>query len=308
MKRNVLLASHDAGGAEILSAWYARHASEWRIRLCVDGPAERIFRRDHGDVETVTLHDPELLSGVDWVLAGTSLESELERTVVARARGAGVHTVVFLDHWDLYAERFGEPHDWQERLPDRLWVGDAYAFDLALSVGFPRERLEMVPNPYFEKVIAAGRSDGRVPTARSVLYMCEPFSRKLKAVHGARADEYDFEERNLEEFLRAANRAATRPERITVRLHPSETENKYEGALRRAAGNLQVTVSSQQPLLDDILSHQVVVGVESMALVIATLLERRVYSCITGKQWAISLPHREIRRVGEFSRIFEELG
>lgn len=309
-KPRVLVVTHDAGGAEVLSAWCEQHAHDYRLLHCLDGPACRIFARDFQTLDVADLSVLDSFGPGDFVLTGSSLDSDWERTAITRARQKNVRCITFLEHWDLYRERFDCSTGLEQGLPDEVWVGDEYALRYAEQQGFPLDKLHLVPNPYFQKVRRSARSSA-LPSntgARSVLYVCEPISRKLSATYGRGASQYDDETDLMRRFLEAARRFRKRIDRVTLRLHPSEPPEKYQPIVAEFAEQIPVSLSKSPSLLDDIAAHDVIVGVESMALVIGLVLDKQcVYSCITGRQWPVSLPHREIRRATSFDTVFDSI-
>ncbi|MFH0909116.1 MAG: hypothetical protein V1929_10165 [bacterium] len=304
--RQVLLVSYDAGGAEMLSAWCeARDASD-SLTVCAEGPADGIFRRDWPALPRAGLDAMDRFTANDLVLTGTSLEADLERRAMARARKLGIHCVSFLDHWDLYVQRF----DAGDRpgtftLPDELWVGDPYAYQYAVSQGLPSEKLVVVDNPYVRKVrrLAAAYPGCRADGRRRLLYVCEPFTIKLRAIHDA-LEGFVNEDEHLGQFLDAARAHRGDIERITVRLHPRDARERFDEIVRSRAGDLPVRLSNEASLVADIMQHDTLVGVESMALVVGLVVGRTIYSCIPGRTWTISLPHPGIHRITTFESMF----
>ena len=115
----LLVAAHDAGGAEIIAAWLRRGRT---AQLWLDGPARGVFARRLP--ELAPLPDAPDPAGFDLVLCGSSGVADHERVLVRAARDAGVRSVVWLDHWVNYAARF-------DVLPDELWVCDEHAARIA---------------------------------------------------------------------------------------------------------------------------------------------------------------------------------
>jgi hypothetical protein len=304
---NVLLVAHDAGGAEILCAWCKEHQTRHQCFFALAGPARRIFRRDMGEPPLSGLEVMQGFGPHDFVLTGTSLEADLERRAIRLARQAGVRCVSFLDHWDLYAVRFRDAASGAPVFPDEIWLGDDYAWDFALKDGLPRDLLRRVDNPYFAALrrhaaaAPALLDDGRL----RLLFICEPVSRKLLATFGPDAKDYDDELANLGWLLQAASAHREAIAQITLRLHPAEPPDKYQGVAAPYWNTLPLAYSTEISLLNDLLAHSHIVGMESMALAIGVIMGRRVISCITGKAWPISLPHREIVRITDYRQLFE---
>ena len=62
-----------------------------------------------------------------------------------------------------------------------------------------------------------------------------------------------------------------------------------------------VILSNKDDLIDCILSNDIIVGMESMALVVALLSEKNVYSAIPPTGRACILPHKEIIHLSRLS-------
>lgn len=309
MLPKVLLVSHDAGGAEVLAAWCRKYRQYCEMYFTLEGPALRIFQRDFGKLPESDLSVLEFWGAGDFVLTGTSFEASLEREAIALCRELKVHCVSFLDHWDLYTFRFLDRRSGEIIYPDEIWLGDDYAWEYALQEGLPRNLLRRLDNPYFEhlKERMAHRGPQVEEAPPTIIFICEPFSLKLKAKFHEQADGFDDEVKNIEKFLEAATAYAHKVARITVRPHPAEEEGKYEASLARYWGRLPLKYSTETYLLKELMAHTYIIGIESMALATGVFLGKKVISCITGKPWRISLPHREIIRISNYDRFFRTL-
>ncbi len=305
----MLIVSNDAGGAEILSAWCSRHTGRYEINCALSGPAVNIFKRDkitftQSPIETIGSQE-----AYDFVLTGTSLEADIEREAIHLAKKHDIRCITFLDHWDLYKERFGDRGNWLTKLPDEVWVGDYYAYYHALKEGFPEGLLRLVENPYFTKILSLRfkfekKTVEEARKTRKILFICEPISRKLAASFGEMAIEFDDELENMKQFLAALARNQEKISHVTLRLHPSEDREKYDKVIGGVNISIPLSISNEKMVFNDIIRHDIIVGIESNALVIATLIDKDVFSCITGKQWRISLPHREIKKLMGYDELF----
>jgi hypothetical protein len=290
----LLVACHDAGGAEIVAAWLARRRDEDELQCVLGGPAVRIFARRLGDtIEPL----PELpaLAGLDLVLCGSSAISDLERRAVRAARAAGVRSAVWLDHWVFYRERF--LLDGELVAPDEVWVGDADGARRAREA-VPGARVVVQGNPYLEDAAAeilalSEPHDG----GERVLYVTEPTADAALLETGDPMG-WGYEERAvLAHFLERLAQAPTPPAAVRVRPHPAEPRGKYAPTLAAFAGRLPVTLSEGRSLADDCAWADTVVGCETMALVVALTAGRRVISVIPPDGRPLSLPFAEIERV-----------
>jgi len=288
----ICIVSHDAGGAEILSSYARRKNTEFLYVL--EGPARRIFERKLGCVDVHPLE--KALRNSECVLCGTSWQSYLEVDALRMARSMGKRSVAFLDHWVNYRERFvraGLVH-----LPDEIWVGDLAAQGIADSV-FPELNVRLVDNPYFldlgdqltelQSPGPGGLNDG------TVLYVCEPVREPALRQYGDERHLGYVEEDALRYFLENIGALGAPVARILIRPHPSEAADKYSWA--REEFDLPIAMGGDRTLLEEIAESDVVVGCESMALVVALHAGKRAISIIPPGGKACELPQPEIEHL-----------
>ncbi len=287
----IAVVSHDAGGAEILSSWLVRCSESYCLVL--DGPAKAIFQRKLGANKITPLS--EAIGQCDWVLCGTSWQSNVERRAIALAKSEGKTVVAFLDHWVNYSERFQEKN--VAVLPDEIWVVDVDAEKMA-KANFPELPVVLKHNPYFEDLQI---ELGKVHITRkdsdecSALYVCEPIREHAQLQHG---DERFFgynEEDALEYFIKNIGAVGINVTAIKIRPHPSEGRNKYDWA--RQAGALTIEIGGDKTLLEEIMEVDVVVGCASMAMVVGLLAKKRVICSIPPGGRMCALPQKEIEHL-----------
>lgn len=288
---HVAIVSHDAGGAEILSSWLRR--THCQASVVVAGPAESIFRRKCP--QAVFLSLDEALAKSTWVLCGTGWQSSFERRAIARGRALGKKTVAFLDHWINYRERFDEGG--RSVLPDEIWVGDIDAERIACAL-FDQTPVLLQPNPYVEDLQAeiAGIQTGKSGAAANrVLYVCEPVADHARAQYGDERHWGYTEHDALRFFLTNVAVLGQPVDAIAIRPHPSEQADKYQWA--DGLIPLQVEFCGTKTLLEETLAADIVVGCESMAMVVGLLAGKRVISTIPPGGRPCQLPHRDIEHM-----------
>jgi len=287
----IAIVSHDAGGAEILSSWLRR--CEQSYCLVLDGPAKIIFQRKLGYSRSIPLSDA--ISKCDWVLCGTSWQSSLERQAIKQAKAAGKRVVAFLDHWVNFEERFLEQG--VAIYPDEIWVGDTEAEKIA-QTRFEGIHIARKTNYYFEDLqiefekIKTGKNNSK---QCSVLYVCEPIREHALIQYGDERYWGYTEEDALQFFLENINLLDCPVSKIKIRPHPSESKTKYNWAIN--SSNLTIEVGGEETLLEDIVHANIVVGCESMAMVVGLMAKRRVISSIPPGGKSCSLPQMEIEHL-----------
>ena len=295
----IAIVTHDAGGAEVLSSWLRR--CEQSYCLVLDGPAKVIFQRKLGNSCSIPLSDA--ISKCDWVLCGTSWQSDLERQAINQAKAAGKKVVVFLDHWVNFEERFMEQG--VAVYPDEIWVGDKEAEKIA-HIHLSGVPVILKPNNYFEDIqiefgkIKTDPSDSR---QCSILYVCEPIREHALIQYGDERYWGYTEEDALQFFLDNINLLGCSVSKIKIRPHPSESKTKYNWAMKNSP--LTIEIGGEETLLEEIAHASIVVGCESMAMVVGLLTKRRVISSIPPGGKSCSLPQVEIEHLQYLLRNFE---
>jgi hypothetical protein len=279
---------HDAGGAEILSSYVRRNRPQCAFVLA--GPARTIFERKLGSVESVELQIA--LEAASEVLCGTSWQSDLEFNAIRTARTLNKRSVAFIDHWVNYRDRFLRNGEYC--VPDEIWTGDKHALDLAQRE-FSGTMVRYVESPYLldikEALTQCKRSLSADTAGRRVLYVGEPIAEHAELRFGDRLHWGYTEEQALAYFLDNASLLGEIAE-IVLRPHPAEALGKY--AHIAELSHLPITIRGDRALAQEVVDCDVVVGCNSMAMVVGVLGGRRVICAIPPGGRGFALPHDEI--------------
>lgn len=292
------IVSHDAGGAEIISAWIKRN-TQHRYDYLLAGPAVNIFNRKlnlnvksknaESFLEMIQQHQ------YDFLLTGTSWDSRLELDCLSIAKQHGLQSISFLDHWSEYDSRFKLSDG--DVYPNEIWVADDYACALAKKL-FGEISIQTIGNPYLDEIKieydALSAQKRKKPKKYNIVFLSEPISALAKKLYN---DENYYEANEsdcLNRFIAIAKEKFSFPVDLTIRPHPSENKQKYIPFLEQSSENFTIGLSSNANLLQDLIGADWVVGFDSMALVIALRCEKRVSSCLPKKSTFRTLPFDEI--------------
>lgn len=263
MKPNLLAVCHDAGGAEVVSSWVRRHLDEWEAEYLLAGPAVEIFDRKLPKRSRVVGKTP------DFVLCGSSVPSAWERVAIAVAKSIGIRSAVYLDHWKNYRDRFRP-----EAMPEEIWVCDYYAEAIALG-DFPEMPVVFKGNPYledFENEFFLQAPQPRDEVER-ILWIDEPGRR-----------------REFRHYVRTLHDAF-----VLVRPHPATPRGSYDSLLGAHTAAYDAAVANpEDSLAKNVAWADTVAGCDSMALVAALSVGKRVVSAISDNE--SSIPYPEIER------------
>ena len=263
------------------------------LKLAIEGPAVDIFTRKLGSFKNLSLETA--IKNSDWVICGSSWQSDLECRAISICKSISKKVVTFLDHWINYQERF--QFMGKLLLPDEIWVGDEIAERIAKNI-FSSLPVILVPNPYFTEILRQlndSINSEKHKDKISVLYVCEPIREHALLQHGNESYWGYSEEDALIFFLNNIFVISKRIKIIKIRPHPSEDIEKYKWVSRYS--DLILFSDGNKSLIEEIFKADIIVGCESMAMVVGLLAEKRVISCIPPGSRECGLPHSEIEHL-----------
>ena len=322
----ILIVAYEAGGAQILSSLVRLSKFKDRFLYCLAGPAMSIFEHKIGSFQN---NDLEVISSLeeerDFVLTGSSLVPEWERNAIKLAKERGVSCATFVDHWVNYRTRFlpaqlqsSEMDDEMFRnfLPDKVIVSDEYGMRFALDSGIQRERLIKVPNPNFveirkefEKISAMKNNKYMKKREKTTfLYASEPIFDDFEKIYGD-GNYWGYTEWDVAEcIVNFVRKYHDKIEKFILRLHPNEALTKYDDFLSKYPEVSLITISKKVNILDDLDNVDIVIGADTMALVIGLICGKEIFSFIPkGSKRITRLPHKEIIRINNLEAIWEKV-
>jgi hypothetical protein len=250
--------------------------------MLAEGPAAGVFARKLPRATKISA-----LSGqpdVTRIVCGTSWPGRVEWEAVGLARRLGIPSVAILDHWVNYRRRF--ERDGTYHWPDEVWVCDETALRLARTA-LPEVPIRLIENPYRLDVLEAAQRLTAEPSTAGIriLYVTEPTAEAALLLHGDPRFFGYTEDEALRGFLA---RVAAWPDvrAIIIRAHPSEPPEKYAWACVHPRVRLDAT----SPLVAQLAWADVVVGCNSMAMVVATWVGKRVLCAIPEGGRGFALP------------------
>jgi hypothetical protein len=284
--KNLIIVSHDAGGANILAAWVKEQNLYNQSKFCLAGPAIKIFEEKFDTLENNHLEIINNEQKNTIVVTATSGKAEQEREAILLSKKNNIPVVSILDHWVNYKKRFTPFHKWSQledgsldflnMLPDEIWTVDKHAYDLAKEEGFPKEKLVLIENSYFkelEKQLQNTPKSGDFPNYR-ILFI----GQHMKLDKPNLADDKDeiTEYTVIRRFLKDIEKYHQKLSAV-IRPHPNEDIEKYR-SLIEGLDYVSISNSSKVDLHQEIVDSDMVVGISSMALVVGLLAKKKVFS------------------------------
>lgn len=285
-KKKVLVIAHDAGGSEIIGAYISKHIDTHEFVVYTNGPGENIFKKYAIPHVVLTISrdtiEREIKKNKDaeFVLLGTGWMSEFESLALEISKKEGLKTIVYLESWTDYRERFGYPSDsWEQNIPDEIWVGDKPAFEIA-SKNFPEITVRLVPNEYFNDIKKRYHAlRNTTPPSQNILFLSD-----------TSIDVEDIFENLLRKLSQKHDSSA-----VIIRFHPSDSHNRFDEIIDRYSEIVHVEKSPEQDIVRDFLRAKVVIGRETVAMAASSIAGIKTIS-IAGDT-VLSIPFPEITRV-----------
>ena len=293
-KHNILVVAHDAGGAEIIVAHLAKHRGKFSPIVFVAGPAQKIFAREHiphKPAPSTRLGIAKILeqhSDADFLLAGSGWMTTIERSAVSEAKKIGLKSVVYLESWNNYRERFGYPSaNWKENLPDEFWVGDKEALALAQKL-FPNTPTKLKPNQYFANTKARYKFlRAKRKHHNEILFLSDVTALSTKTLTG---------------LLSVMAKSSRKSLSLTIRFHPADDRTRYDALIKKYKDTIHITYSTEKDIVRDLSRSRLVIGTETVALVVAVLAGVKTVNILPAKAKS-QLPFSKIIRVTNATQI-----
>ena len=286
-KKFIAIVSNDAGGAELLSS-YVKNNPTKNYLFVLSGPAKKIFKEKIKKIKIINLKKAVLLSYK--LICGTSYVSKLEIEAIKQFNIRGKQTTAILDHWTNYEKRFF--HKRNIILPDAIWVFDSYAKQIIQKI-FPNLKVILKKNFFLKDLKQKIKKKNYINMKfLNILYVSEPVSEfiKMKIKNYKNSIEY----KTFNYFIKNIKSITKTDFNITFRKHPAEHTKKYFW-IKKEFKN--INFSKNKFLLNDINQSDIVVGRQTMALVLSLLAGRKAISCIPPNEERCVLPYKRIKEL-----------
>ena len=284
-EKKILVASHDAGGANILSSFIKFNPGNYEFVLT--GPARKIFLKK---IKIKQIKKKINLDNIKKIFLSTSWESKLEIKILKEARKKKIPVFSFLDHWTNYKKRF--LLNKKIFLPNKIIVTDNYAYNIAKKE-FKKTKIIKVKNFYLMeaknklKFTVKKKEKNKIT---KILYLTEPITVTEKILKNKISSNNEFKLlKNFQEKLKKYSKF-----RLTIRLHPQENKSKYKKFINNS--DYKIYLSNNKDLAKDINSNDLIVGAHTYALIFGLIAKKNVFTSVP-KSHHCHLPFKNIKRL-----------
>ena len=313
----ILLFSRDPGGANTIAPLVKRLCDKgYDVYLYGKDTALEVYRRYGLACNDLTKEVPEINPGSvkrfienispHVIITGTSAEDFTERYIWQAANGKGIFSMAILDQWLNYGIRFSKygvsgisGYSFDRKLdyiPSRVLVMDERAREEAVSDGIDPEVIIVSGQPHFETIledkllissetIASLRNSlGAGGNDKVVVFVSEPISKDYGNAGNTNFLGYD-EKTVFSEVEKALDRISSEIQGkiiFVVRPHPREAEKSWSGINGKISENIKYIVDRKSSSILLACSSDLIVGMSSMFLIEAAILEKPIMSVQIG--------------------------
>ena len=269
----------DAGGAELA----VRLALEQNENFCValSGPAIKIFKKKLNKIDIISR--AEAIKKSDWVLCSTGTSGNFEKDGLILAKKNKKRVISILDHWVEYKSRFIKKE--KLFLPDEIWVTDKFALKIIKKEKF-KTKIVLKKNLYFDefkKKSMLYKNKKNKISGKNIIFLSE----KVNPMHNKNYNS----EQCIKFFFDNLPFFKTKIKKITIRFHPREKIRKFRWMTNFPN---KILISKNKHVFDDILENDIIVGINTVALVLGLIAKKKVISCIPKIKNKCDLPYKKI--------------
>ena len=278
----ILVFTNDAGASAYICSIISNEKKKfnWKVYIIKGSPAckevkkwkisHKFFLTPQDISKIIKNEKPDLiLYGTGWVNFSSIIKRNSKRL--------NIKTIALIDHWVQYKNRFSK-----NSLPDAILVMDKRAKQIALKAFNSKVKIFQVKNYYLEKLKFRFFST-KNKVKKFVVFISEPTKVKNDSLD-FRKFEYNF----LEDILKTFSK-------VIVRLHPTESKNKYKNLTSKFNKTQMLVVESHKEDLATTLSKsKLTIGIGSTALYFSYKLGIKTISYIPNnyKLPVIPLPNK----------------
>jgi hypothetical protein len=231
----------------------------------------------------------------DCLFTGTShpqSSNYFEVKCIRQAKNNGIETISFIDHWVNFKMRFLDEED-HPIYPEKIWVVDERAKQLAIHEGIPADKLVVSGNPYHEYLKLLWKPSfgeksylkqlGILADKFTILFVPDPLSlRNGKELVG-------FTEAEALQQLLEVIAQLKAPVQLIVKCHPLQPIEIFSDLLKKNTERIHLVTKADT--LELINASDVIVGFYSNALLEAEALRKKVIRFFPGEENADLLKH-----------------
>lgn len=230
----------------------------------------------------------------DLLLCGSSNGFNLEKAMVVQCNRKAIPSIGVLDNWTNLELRFSENKDSTDfvYLPDKLAIMDKHTENELIKLGIAGEKLVITGQPYLDDIKHYGDNVNSRSVKKNlginendfvITFVSEPHSKDYGVDSSSPLFKGFTEFDVLKCIIATINDITLNIDKniyLIIKLHPREDRYELQSLLRNTAFDYKLIKKYNQRKL--IIASDVVVGIESMMMIEAALLNKLTFSLQPG--------------------------
>ena len=287
-KKIIVIFSHDAGGAQILSSYLVKKKIFSIYGIC-KGPAVNIFKEKKIKVKKISIENSINLGDVFFTT--TSWNSILEKTAMKKLCEKRKKFITFIDHRLHFKKKFNFKY-----LPSEIWSFDTKSHDICKKI-FKDTVIKLKKNYFHNYAIKKISEYKKNELFKSnYLYLTEPISDLHRKFYKKKIDLIEVDTLNF--FL---NKCRTY-HNITIRVHPNDNFKKYS-YINKKFRNLKIRFDNKTSLYKQLALNFNIVSFQSSILHLAYKNKNRVLCSAIDKKFKIHYLKNKNNYIHNYERI-----
>tara|TARA_B100001027_G_C16259805_1_gene328820 strand:+ start:1048 stop:1944 length:897 start_codon:yes stop_codon:yes gene_type:complete len=232
--KKIVLFSHDAGGAQVMSSYF--HFFEKKLLyICCNHKTEGFFKEKNIKYKKMKFNDA--IKYGDIFYTSTSWNSDLEKRAIKELLKKNKKIISFIDGWTNYKERFILNKKYY--FPNEIWAFDKYAYKKCLKV-FPKYIKIKLKKNYFYKFAKTKILNYKAKKnfKNKCTFFTEPLSKTYKKIYDNKPE---YSELEAFEFFLNNIKKIEDIKLIDVKIHPNDTKYKYIKIIKKNS-NLKIKI------------------------------------------------------------------
>ena len=266
--KKILIVSHDAGGAEIISAYIKKF--NLKCDYFLKGPAVKIFKMKIPKIK-ILKNINKIFNKYNLIICGSSLNNNFEFNIIKKSKLKKIHVICFIDHWVNYIDRFRR--NFKIILPDEIIVGDIDAIKIARKV-FKNIKISYCKNFYFESF---KKKNKKIRKNLNILYV----SSNMNSFKNKEISDKKILENVIYKITK--NSKFKKIKKLIIRKHPSESFSKFN-FIKNVKLKFKIEIDDNFLLKDTLNKTDVIIGYDSMALVVGKLYGLKTINLYTSRK------------------------
>ena len=266
--------AHDAGGAEVLSAYLVVHPIN-NVKYFLNGPSVKIFQKQ-GLIDNEYVYEDFEYKDIDCFIISMSWGNNSTFEVLKRSKFLGIKTLLILDSWYDYSQRFGYPDaGWTSFLPSEIIVVDSIAESIVYKQGLDQYCKIKKINNYHIEDLKNQYQDLNIDESRcfEILFLLAP----IEEAKSSKLKEFEHINTTMIEILKDVASVCNKNNiTLRVRMHPSQ--NKESLIKSYDLISLGLVISENASLIEDLRFAKHVIGFDSLALIQSSFLGKKSIS------------------------------